>query len=157
MRTISPARLTAINTPLLWLAWLLCLGSQGQAQNLHGMIVVAADGTFLGTCEGTTGVNSISNPYSPYGNQYGMQSMYNPYSMYGGTYSMYSPYNSYSVSAPYIVGYTPDLYKMFTAFNYRPSQEIRDALRRTSLPRVSTNPYVGTIDPDVLRAACRNP
>lgn len=136
----------------------LLMTSVAGAQSLRGLMIVAADGTFLGTCEGTVGTYSISNPFSQYGSEYGLYSMFNPYSLYGGVYSMYSPYNPYTTTAPYLIGYTPELYAMFTNFSYRPTPALRSALSSLSTPRLTVNTYIiNAVDPDALRAACRNP
>lgn len=140
------------------LAVLLLGMGQASAGSLYGALIVAGDGTFLGTCEGATGYDSISNPISLHGSQIGIESMYNSVSLYGGTFSIYSPYNPYSVYAPYLIAYSPEIYKLFTASNYRPTREIVRILESSGLPRITVNSYtLNAIDPDALRAACRNP
>lgn len=109
---------------------------------LNRAIIVAADGTFVGTCEGTASPNSISNDYG----------------LYGSEYAMNSPFNKYSMQAPYILAYSADLYALFTAAAYRPTPAIVTALQNSATSRVSVNPYLPrAIDPNVLRVACRNP
>ncbi len=47
---------------------------------------------------------------------------------------------------------------MFTAFNYRPTPKIVDALRSSGANRVSANRnLLRAIDPNVLRVNCENP
>lgn len=53
-----------------WLALVcLTLTTSAAAGSLSRSIIVAADGTFLGTCEGTVNPRSISNDFGNYGGQ----------------------------------------------------------------------------------------
>ncbi len=128
------------------------------AGSLNRAIVVAADGTFLGTCEGTVNSRSISNDFGNYGGQYGMNSMFNQYGRYGGQYSSGSPFNQYSTQVPYLLAYSADLYALFTSSTYRPSPAIISAIHNSGASRITVSQYMArAIDPNVLRVACRNP
>lgn len=134
----------------------LLLG-QAVAGNLKGLIVLAADGTFLGTCDGT-GSNSVANEYGRFGSEYGVTSIRNQYGMYGGQYSLKSPYNPYSMSAPYIFGKSPELLAFVTKLGYRPSTDVINTLKTGSTPRLSKNKVLlNAIDPDVFIDACLTP
>ena len=142
-------------------ALLLCtlaLVSTAAAGPLRGAIIVAADGTFLGTCDGQYGSDSIANKYSDHGSPYSSTSMYNKYSDYGSPYSSESAFNKYASDPPYIFSYSADLERLFTAPSYRPTPQIVALLRKSGATRVSASTtYRDAIDPNVLRSACANP
>ncbi|AAF10161.1 MULTISPECIES: hypothetical protein [Deinococcus] len=142
---------------LLCLA-LLLVTATASAGSLRGALIVASDGTFLGTCDGKYSATSIANDYGKYGNAYSATSMFNTYSQYGSDYGSLSAFNDYSSSAPYLLGADASLLKMFTSFSYRPTPGIVKALRSSGGARVSTNRALAkAIDPNVLRVACENP
>ena len=127
------------------------------ASNLQGLIILASDGTFLGTCDGR-GTDSIANKYGMHGSSYGLESMKNTYSLYGSKYSLTSPYNLYSSDGPYIFPAVPSLLKLVTDVSYRPSSSFVNKIKTSSVGRVSINKYLtGAIDPDALVLACANP
>lgn len=137
---------------------LLLVSGAASAGALRGAILVAADGTFLGTCDGRYGSTSIANEYSQYGGKYGSNSIFNTYGTYGSAYSTYSAFNKYTTSAPYLLAADANLLRMFTDYRYRPTPEIVRSLESSGATRVSANPYLSrAIDPNVLRVACENP
>lgn len=143
-RTLAMALLLSVSTAI--------------AGSLRGALIVAADGTFLGTCDGTYGTNSISNDYSRYGNKYSPASIFNEYGQYGSEYARYSAFNKLTMSAPYLLAASPELTSLFTSYTYRPTAGIVEALQSSGASRVSTNRnLVGAIDPNVLRVACETP
>lgn len=139
---------------------LLALLATGAASAgpLRGALIVAADGTFLGTCNGTYDRLSIANEFSQYGSEFSGTSIFNQFGTYGSEFSSYSAFNPYTSSAPYLLASDPELIAMFTAFNYRPTPQIIDALRSSGASRVSANRnLLRAIDPNVLRVACESP
>lgn len=135
---------------LFLLVCVLLLG-QTVAGNLKGLIVLAADGTFLATCD-ARGVNSVANKYGRFGSEYGVTSIRNQYGLYGGKYSLNSPYNPYTMSAPYIFGNSPELLALVTEPGYRPLSETISTLKTGSTPRLSKNKVLlNAIDPDAMR------
>lgn len=137
---------------------LALLSSTASAASLRGAIIVAADGTFLGTCDGTYGSTSIANEYSQYSGAYGSRSMFNRYSQYGSEYSNYSAFNKYSTNAPYILVADSRLLSLFANPSYRPTPAIVQAIQGSGSARVTINQYVvGAVDPNVLLQACKNP
>lgn len=133
-------------------------GGAALAGSLKGAILVAADGTFLGTCDGTYASTSIANDYGQYGNQYGSNSIFNKYGQYGSAYATYSAFNKYTSSAPYLLAADRDLLKLFTDIRYRPTPAIIRSLQSSGATRVSANrSLVRAIDPNVLRVACESP
>lgn len=136
----------------------LLVTGAASAGPLRGALIVAADGTFLGTCNGIYDRLSIANKFSQYGSEYSGSSIFNKYGTYGSEYSSYSAFNPYTSTAPYILASDPELMAMFTAFNYRPTPKIVDALRSFGANRVSANRnLLRAIDPNVLRVSCENP
>lgn len=136
----------------------LLITSSASAGPLRGALIVAADGTFLGTCNGTYDRLSIANKFSQYGSEYSGSSIFNKYGRYGNEYSSNSAFNPYTSSAPYLLASDPELIAMFTAFNYRSTPQIVDALRSSGANRVSANRnLLRAIDPNVLRVACESP
>lgn len=134
------------------------VSSVASAGTLRGAIIVAADGTFLGTCDGTMGATSIANSYSLYGNVYGLNSMFNKDGLYGGEYAMYSPFNKYSMYPPYLLSPNAELLAMFTSPSYRASPGIARAIQNSGAARVTVNQsIVGAVDPSVLKYACQSP
>ena len=136
---------------------LLCTGVAG-AGPLRGALLIGSDGTFLGTCDGKYGSDSLANKYSPYGSPYSSTSIFNKYGRYGGDYSATSPFNRYASDPPYWLSYSRELASLFTAPGYRPTPQIVSALRRSGAVRVTASPaFPDAVDPNVLRAACENP
>ena len=74
------------------------------AQANPPILVDRATGKYLGNLSSNQyDVNSVSNPYGPYGSQYSADSVNNPYGQYGSQYSNDSPNNPYATNAPAIV------------------------------------------------------
>lgn len=143
--------------PLLCLTALLSV-SLASAGSLRGALIVAADGTFLGTCDGKYSTDSIANKYGDHGSAYSSTSMYNKYSSYGSAYASTSAFNKYASEPPYILAYSTDLSTLFTSRTYRPTPQIANLLRQSGTTRVSASTsYRNAIDPNVLRATCENP
>ena len=71
--------------------------------SLNQLIIVANDGTFLGTFENEYSKNSIYNEYGSYGSKYSTNSIFNKYGNYGSDYSDYSPFNKYASNAPWLM------------------------------------------------------
>ncbi len=68
------------------------------------MMVVAADGTYLGVLSSNIShPESICNPQGNYGSIYSTTSTQNPHSMYGGTHGIYSPYNPHCIQPPQLI------------------------------------------------------
>lgn len=136
---------------------LMVSAATAEAGNLYGALIVAEDGTFLGTCSGAYGMDSIANDYGLHGSKYASQSMYNPYGQYGSPYATYSPFNRYGRPA-YLLSNDPQLAALFTSPTYRPTPAIVSAIRSSGAGHVTvstTDPRA--VDPNVLRVACRNP
>ena len=71
---------------------------------LEGAQLVAADQTYLGKISRNKfDGESISNPYSIYGNPFDTLSIFNKFGTYGNPYSQLSPFNSYSNTPPKII------------------------------------------------------
>lgn len=139
----------------------LALISTASAAGLNGAIILAADGTFLGTCSGTYGSTSIANNISPYGSTIGTHSMFNTIGTYGSTISMYSPHNSISMQAPYLLSADSDLLSLVADSSYNFSSRAKNIIAKElrtmsiSTPRVSANTFfMNGIDPDTLRRVC---
>jgi len=67
-----------------------------------GGIVIADDGTYLGTISNKYDSDSIANKYGDYGSKYSSDSIMNKYGDYGSKYSIYSPFNKYTSTPPKI-------------------------------------------------------
>lgn len=75
-----------------------------QFESLEGAKIYAADSTFLGTISRNShSPDSLSNPYSVYGNAFNVGSLFNQYGQYGNPFSLLSPFNQYSRTPPRIV------------------------------------------------------
>ncbi|MCP2013418.1 hypothetical protein L1280_000546 [Deinococcus sp. HSC-46F16] len=134
------------------------LATAASAGPLRGALIVAADGTFLGTCDGKYATHSIANPYGRYGSKYSSTSIFNEYGTYGSKYASYSAFNPSTSSAPYVLSSSPELLRLFTSVSYRPTPQIVSSLRASGASRVTANRGMpGAIDPNVLRVACENP
>lgn len=67
-------------------------------------------GKYLGSLSNNKyDLNSTSNPYGPYGSEYGQDSINNPYGRYGSEYSSDSANNPYATNPPAVIdrGYSP--------------------------------------------------
>ena len=73
------------------------------AISLADLMLVADDGTFLGTFESEYSKNSIYNQYGTYGSPYTADSIFNKYGNYGSDYSQYSPFNKYANNGPWLM------------------------------------------------------
>lgn len=73
------------------------------AISLADLMLVADDGTFLGTFESEYSKNSIYNQYGTYGTPYSAESIFNKYGNYGSDYSQYSPFNKYANNGPWLM------------------------------------------------------
>ena len=73
------------------------------AVSLNQLVLVADDGTFLGTFENEYAPQSIYNQYGTYGSPYSTGSIFNKYGTYGSDYSQYSPFNQYAQNAPWLM------------------------------------------------------
>ena len=137
---------------------ILFTASLAQAVGLRGAILIAADGTFLGTCDGKYSNTSIVNPYSPYGSPYTQSSIFNQYGPYGSKYTTNSAFNPYTLTAPYLLAADPSLLRSITSAGYRPTSGFLNALRTSGGSRVSANISIPNgIDPNVLRSRCESP
>lgn len=72
------------------------------AVSLGDLVIVADDGTFLGSFENEYASNSIYNKYGNYGSPYQTNSIFNKYGNYGSDYSDKSPFNNYASHAPWL-------------------------------------------------------
>lgn len=81
----------------------MCVSSFAHARNLEQLMLVAADGQFLGTFENKYAPDSIFNKYGDYGSKYSDTSIFNKYGDYGSDYSDLSPFSKYSDRGPWIV------------------------------------------------------
>lgn len=136
----------------------LLAAATASAASLRGAMLVAADGTFLGTCDGEYGTYSIANPYSRYGSKYGTNSIFNEYSQYGSPFGTYSAFNKVSANPPYLLSADAALLRMFTSATYRPTPQIANALRGAGGVRVTANRAIASgVDPNVLRVTCETP
>ena len=73
------------------------------AISLEQLMIVAEDGTFLGTFENKYSKKSIYNEYSDYGSKYSKNSILNINGNYGSDYSDYSPFYEYARKAPILM------------------------------------------------------
>lgn len=73
------------------------------AISLEQLMIVAEDGTFLGTFENEYSKKSIYNEYGDHGSKYSTKCIFNKYSDYGSDYSDYSPFNKYARKAPFLM------------------------------------------------------
>lgn len=63
-------------------------------------MIVTPDGKYLGNLNTNQyDVNSVANPYGPYGNRYSPDSVNNPYGRYGNPYSPDSARNPYALGS----------------------------------------------------------
>lgn len=61
--------------------------------------IYGPDGTYLGNLSSNPhDLNSISNPWGPYGNPHSPKSIYNPWGEYGNPASPKSPWNPWATS-----------------------------------------------------------
>lgn len=68
------------------------------------MIIVAADGTYLGILTGDVShTESVCNPQGNYGSLHSTTSTQNPHSLYGGSHGIYSPYNPHCIQPPHLI------------------------------------------------------
>lgn len=119
-------------------------------------IIVAYDGTYLGLCNGKTGIDSISDPYSRYGGQYSVNGMYSKVSRYGGKVNIYSPYNKDSDFAPYVLQYSDSLYKQVSSPTFLASPQFINDLHGVRAQRVTVNKHIpNAIHPETLRERCK--
>lgn len=88
---------------ILSIILLLFMSSFLFAVSLNEIIVVAEDGTFLGTFENEYSPKSIYNQYGSYGSKYNSISIMNKWGTYGSDYSQYSPFNEYATKAPWLM------------------------------------------------------
>ena len=100
--------------------------------SLSELIIVADDGTFLGSFENEYAKNSIYNQYSNYGSPYQTNSIFNKYGNYGSDYSDKSPFNNYANHAPWL-----------------------EDRRGNSYGRLSTNKYAKGVTDYSYKLACR--
>ncbi|ADV68341.1 hypothetical protein [Deinococcus maricopensis] len=125
---------------------------------VYRSVMVASDGTFLGTCTGAGDVRSFGNSSGPYGSKSSATSIYNPSpnARYGGTFSRLSAYHPGTAEAPYLLRADSPLGQMVANSGYRASASVAGQLRTASgVARVSVSSFLtGAVHPDELRAAC---
>lgn len=123
--------------------------------DLHGSIIVGADGTFLGLCDGPTGPASLANPASPYGNPFSRTSIYNRAGPYGSLYSIDSAYKLALSRPPYLIQTDAAFRKALINSGYRISPEMLHMLEIAPVNRITANRLVKrAIHPDELRREC---
>lgn len=67
-------------------------------------VLIANDGKYLGVLSSSQKAkDSICNPNSPFGSDYGLNSIRNQHGLYGSDYGLNSPWNSNSIQPPFIV------------------------------------------------------
>lgn len=144
--------------PLLVLT--LSLLPAAHAADLRGSAVVAADGTYLGSCSGMSDPSSVANPYGPYGNAYRQESLFNPYGPYGNPYGPYSAANALTMNAPYLLPPAHPLLRTVSQPGYnenpRAKARVAEGLAGGSLQRVSANIRLPkAVSPQDLRETCQ--
>ena len=82
------------------------------------LVVVADDGTFLGTLENEYSQKSVYNEYGDYGSKYSPNSIFNKYGSYGSDYSPYSPFNKYTINAPWLMDRNGNYYGRLSVNKY---------------------------------------
>lgn len=87
------------------------------AGELDGLLIVAHDGTVLGTVS----CSDIGNAYSRHGNKYSSVSIWNQFSRYGSEYSSLSPYNRYTSTPPLLVDGAGDVVGHLTVNQFVPN------------------------------------
>lgn len=133
----------------------MLFGSIVQAQNFKGIIVIAADGTFLGTCDNAYAYHSIINEYGK-GSPYKSDSINNKYGMYGSEYSSLSAYNKTASNPPYLFSKDQKLLELVNSHAYRPSGNFIDSISRYSIGRLSVNKNIkNSIHPEIFKTDCR--
>lgn len=88
------------------------------AVSIGDLMIVAEDGTFLGTFENEYSSNSVYNQYGTYGSPYAQKSIFNKYGTYGSDYSSYSPFNKYSSNAPRLMDRRGNYYGRLSVNRY---------------------------------------
>lgn len=74
------------------------------AQANPPILVDRNTGKYLGNLSSNKyDINSVSNPYGPYGSKHSLDSINNPHGQYGSRYSQDSPNNPYATNAPAII------------------------------------------------------
>ncbi|MCH5290452.1 MAG: hypothetical protein J1D88_01680 [Treponema sp.] len=84
-------------------AGFIIFAGQASAITQGELIIVAADGQFLGSFENEYSTKSVYNRYGNFGSQYSSTSIFNKYSDYGSDYSDTSPFNKYASNAPWLM------------------------------------------------------
>ncbi|GGR40148.1 hypothetical protein [Deinococcus ruber] len=134
------------------------LATSAVAADLHGAVLIGADGTFLGTCDGIYGATSITNTASPYGNLSSKTSIFNTHGPYGSSDGPYSAFKQGLVQPPYVVRVDPEFLTAITSPDYRPDFSLVQSLEAYSINRVTINGTVSyAINPNELRDFCANP
>lgn len=116
---------------LIIILCLLLLTGSLFAVSLSEIIIVAEDGTFLGTFESEYASNSVYNQYGTYGSPYSSRSIMNPYGTYGSDYSQYSPFNAYSSQGPLLMDRRGNNYGRLSVNRYAPG--VTDASYRIAI------------------------
>lgn len=142
--------------------WALTCGAGAGAQLLSGeradplrhALILAADGTLLGTCDASSELG-IATPGGAYQSDLGVNSMFNVVGPYGASTGMLSAHNPYSLTPPVLLAGTPQLLDYVTGPGYVPTAAWQGALRRSGATRVTINrAFVLRISPEDLQAHC---
>lgn len=89
-----------------WIIMIILLGAgiaKADCPSLHGIKLVADDGTFLGAIGSPYDTNSIFNKYGSHGSPYASDSIFNKYGTYGSPYSSQSAFNDYTSTPPMLI------------------------------------------------------
>lgn len=82
------------------------------------LIIVAADGQFLGSFESEYSTKSVYNKYGNFGSPYSSTSIFNKYCDYGSDYSDTSPFNKYASNAPQLMDKRGNYYGRLSVNKY---------------------------------------
>lgn len=119
-------------------------GAQSEQTNterthpLRHALIVAADGTFLGTCDASTSTG-VATPGGLYSSNLSHTSLFNTLSTYGAGQGLLSGTNAFTLTPPYLLSGSAALLDFFTNASYQPSAQVRAALARLNSTRITAN------------------
>jgi len=93
------------------------------AKNTHSLnqfIIIAKDGTKLGTLDLMKGADSIFNEFGKHGSKFAVHSIWNEFGLYGGEFSIHSPFNEFTTSPPMLY-YRGNAVCFLSANTFKPS------------------------------------
>lgn len=122
--------------------------------DLRGALIVAADGTLLGTCDRTS-ATGVATPGGAYSSDLGVNSLFNRVTPYGSLDGALSASNPNTLHPPYLIAGRPDLTAFFTSGAYQPSAAVARAVQASGGTRVTVNRHFTLrLTPDALRRHC---